>query len=110
MTNNKAFPPITETISISIRAGKATQPRGLILSDQLHQDEEGRRNEQEEKLQRPCSVLLNEAARFSTSPTGPTLTSERFPIDWPASLRPASEIGTVLIGPRFFSQSSQNFL
>lgn len=72
------------------------------------EEEKGRRNEQEEKLQQPCSVVLMEAARLSTSPTGATLTSQRFLIDWPASPRLASEISTVPIDPRFFSQSSQN--
>lgn len=46
MTNNKAIPPIIETISIFTRAGKAIEASGLFLSDQLHQD--GRR-EREKK-------------------------------------------------------------
>lgn len=59
MTNNKAFPPIIETISISTQAGKTTEPSGLFLSDQLRQDgrregtEKGEKNEQEEKIQGP---------------------------------------------------------
>lgn len=45
--NNKAFPPIIETISISTQAGKTTEPSGLFLSDQLRQG--GRRERESEK-------------------------------------------------------------
>lgn len=38
-------------------------------------------------VQLHCSVLLKEAARFSTSATGEALTSEELSIDWPASHR-----------------------
>lgn len=75
MTNNKAFPPIIETISISTQAGKTTEPSGPLLSDQLRQ--EGRRErewkkKQEEKIQGPSALFFSPEGGqecFSTWPT-----------------------------------------
>lgn len=67
MTNNKAFPPIIETISISTQAGKTTEPSGLFLSDQLRQDgrREGREREKKTSRRKRFRVPLFSRRRMS---------------------------------------------
>lgn len=88
MTNNKAFPPIMETISISTQARKTTEPSRLLLSDQLHQDGRWAKEKKQAGGKDPgsfCAVLFSSFSSFS--PTETTQTSEQFSGDCPASLR-----------------------